>query len=193
LSLNELIRIAPGDLLTVALTALGMYAVVLACARLAGVRSFAEMSNFDIAITIAIGSTIATTVVADSPALSRGIAGIVVLYALQLAVSALRGRFRAAEKVLDNRPILVMGPGGRLLPRNMAVARITEDDLRATLRSASIHDLAQVQAVIMEGTGDIHVLRAGAQTPVDPWLLQGVRDYEATGGLDALCRPATAS
>jgi uncharacterized membrane protein YcaP (DUF421 family) len=187
---DDLIRLAPGELASVAVTALAMYAVVLACARLAGVRSFAEMSNFDIAITIAIGSTIATTVVADNPALSRGIAGIVALYALQLAVSALRGRFRAAEKVLDNRPILVMGPRGRLLPANMAVARITEDDLRATLRSANVHDLTQVQAVIMEGTGDIHVLRAHADTPVDPWLLQGVRDYEPHGGLDAVCRPA---
>jgi uncharacterized membrane protein YcaP (DUF421 family) len=190
-SLDDLIRFAPGDLVNVAVTALAMYAVVLACARLAGVRSFAEMSNFDIAITIAIGSTIATTVVADSPALSRGIAGIVALYALQLAVSALRGRFRAAEKVLDNRPILVMGPSGRLLPSNMAVARITEDDLRATLRSANVHDLTQVKAVIMEGTGDIHVLRSDAKTPVDAWLLQGVRDYEPYGGLEAVCRPAS--
>ena len=190
MSLDDLIRLAPGDLVSVAVTALAMYAVVLACARLAGVRSFAEMSNFDIAITIAIGSTIATTVVADSPALSRGIAGIVALYALQLAVSALRRRFRAAEKVLDNRPILVMGPRGRLLPRNMAVARITEDDLRATLRSANVHDLTQVQAVVMEGTGDIHVLRSNGDTPVDAWLLQGVRDYESHGGLDAVCRPA---
>jgi uncharacterized membrane protein YcaP (DUF421 family) len=148
------------------------------------------MSTFDIAITIAIGSTIATTVVADSPALSRGIAGIVALYALQLAVSALRGRFRAAEKVLDNRPILVMGPNGRLLPSNMAVARITEDDLRASLRSANVHDLTQVKAVIMEGTGDIHVLRSDGDRPVDAWLLQGVRDYEPQGGLDAVRRPA---
>ena len=190
MSLDDLIRFAPDDLVNVAVTALAMYAVVLACARLAGVRSFAEMSTFDIAITIAIGSTIATTVVADSPALSRGIAGIVALYALQLAVSALRGRFRAAEKVLDNRPILVMGPSGRLLPSNMAVARITEDDLRASLRSANVHDLTQVKAVIMEGTGDIHVLRSDGDRPVDAWLLQGVRDYEPHGGLDAVCRPA---
>nr|WP_274610946.1 YetF domain-containing protein [Rhodovibrio sodomensis] len=92
--------------------------------------------------------------------------------------------------VLDNRPILVMGPGGRLLPSNMAVARITEDDLRATLRSANVHNLTQVQAVIMEGTGDIHVLRSDSDAPVDRWLLQGVRDYEPRGGLDAVCRPA---
>ncbi|MBK1696187.1 DUF421 domain-containing protein [Rhodovibrio salinarum] len=165
-----------------------MYAVILACARLAGVRSFAEMSNFDIAITIAIGSTIATTIVSDSPALSRGIAGIIALYALQLAISKIRGRFRAAEKILDNRPILLMGPRGRLLPTNMAVARITEDDLRSTLRSSNVHDLEQVQAVIMEGTGDIHVLRSDANHPVDAWLLEGVRDYEPRGGLESVCR-----
>jgi uncharacterized membrane protein YcaP (DUF421 family) len=72
----------------------------------------------------------------------------------------------------------------------MAVARITEDDLRATLRSANVHDLSLVQAVIMEGTGDIHVLHSDSNTAVDPWLLQGVRDYEPHGGLDAVGRRA---
>jgi uncharacterized membrane protein YcaP (DUF421 family) len=189
-SVIDMLQISPGALATVAGTAVAMYAVVLACARLAGVRSFAEMSNFDIAITIAIGSTVATTVVSDSPALGRGVAAIVALYALQLGVSVLRGRYRSAERLVDNRPILVMGPAGRLLPGNMAVARITEDDLRATLRSANVHDLGQVQAVVMEGTGAIHVLRADSATPVDPWLLQGVRDYEPDGGLNAVCRRA---
>ena len=104
---------------------------------------------------------------ADSPALGCRRAGIVALYALQLAVSALRGRFRAAQKVLDNHPTLMMEPSGRHLPSTMAVARITEDDLRATLRSADVHDLAQVKAVILEGTGDIHVLRSDGDRPVD--------------------------
>jgi uncharacterized membrane protein YcaP (DUF421 family) len=106
-------------------------------------------------------------VLADSPALGCRSAGIVALYALQLAVSALRGRFRAAQKVLDNHPTLMMEPSGRLLPSTMAVARITEDDLRATLRSADVHDLAQVKAVILEGTGDVHVLRSDGDRPVD--------------------------
>jgi uncharacterized membrane protein YcaP (DUF421 family) len=182
----EIFEVPPIELLTLAATAVAMYVVVMLCARLAGVRSFAEMSNFDIAITIAIGSMIATTVVSDSTQAGRGMAGLVALYVLQIIVSSVRGRFRTAERLVDNRAILIMGPGGRLLPANMAVARITEDDLRSTLRAANVHRLDMVQAVIMEGTGHINVLRSDADSPVDPWLLEGVRDYEPEGGLEAV-------
>jgi uncharacterized membrane protein YcaP (DUF421 family) len=162
---------------TVLVSALAMYLAVLLLARWAGVRSFAEMSTFDIAITIAIGSTVATTVVGEDPPLIRGVSALAGLYAIQLAVSRLRHRSRALERRLDNRPILVMGRGGRLLPESMRAARITEDDLRSKLRRANVADPARVRAVIMEGTGEVNVLH-GHDRPLHAWLLQGVRDYD---------------
>ncbi|MDT0617532.1 DUF421 domain-containing protein [Salinisphaera sp. P385] len=159
----------------VVLSTLGMYITILLFARWSGVRSFAQMSAFDIAVTIAIGSLLATTVASRNPPLIQGMAALVTLYGIQLLVSRLRKRFRAVERVTDNRPILLMGPGGKLKPANLAVARVTEDDLRAHLRAANVEEIASVQAVVMEGTGSINVLHGAGR--VDPWLLQGVRDH----------------
>ena len=170
------LAIVPG----IVATALAMYATVLLFARLAGVRSFAEMSNFDIAITIAIGSTVATTVVADDPPLLRGMVALASLYAIQLAVSKLRHRLRPVERTVDNRPILLMRAGGEMLEANMRVARVTADDLRSVLRKANVLDPADVHAVVMEGTGEVHVLHGtDGRADVHPWLLEGVRDYRA--------------
>ena len=86
---------------------------------------------------------------------------------------------RGIEWTVDNRPILLMGAGGRMLTRNMAVARITPEDLRSKLRQANVQQLSAVRAVVMEGTGEVHVLHGESpdQSP-DPWLLEGVRNYE---------------
>lgn len=164
---------------TVLLSALVMYATIMVFARMAGVRSFAQMSTFDIAITIAIGSTVGATMVVDKPMLLQGVFSVATLYALHLGVSKLRHRFRAVEQSVDNRPILLMSAGGRMLTRNMQVARVTTEDLRSKLRQANVQRLSTVRAVVMEGTGEVHVLHGDtADEAPDPWLLEGVRNYE---------------
>ncbi|SDF43566.1 Protein of unknown function [Limimonas halophila] len=165
----------------VAASTAGMYLAVLGLARWSGVRSFAQMSTFDIAVTIAIGSLLATTVAAKNPPLLQGLAAVATLYTIQLIVSRLRVRWDRVERTVDNAPILLMGSGGELKHANMRVARITEDDLRCHLRKANVVDPAQVQAVVMEGTGTIHVLHHhGAALPWASWILHNVRDYSAT-------------
>jgi uncharacterized membrane protein YcaP (DUF421 family) len=70
-----------------------------------------------------------------------------------------------------------------MLPDNMRVARITEDDLRCQLRKANVIDPARVEAVVMEGTGTVHVLHGHDEPPArDAWILQNVRDYSVRGG-----------
>ena len=68
-----------------------------------------------------------------------------------------------------------------LLERNpdLVIARVTEDDLRTHLRGANVSDLAEIRAVVMEGTGTIHVLH-GEHAQLDkprPWILNNVWDY----------------
>ena len=169
----------PRALTAVAASTLGMYVLLICCARISGVRSFAEMSTFDIAVSVAVGSLIATTVATSSPPLAQGAAALVVLYVLQLGVSHVRARRRIAERTVDNRPILLMGEGGVLRRRNMAIARVTEDDLRTHLRAANVSDPAEVRAVIMEGTGTIHVLHGEHPRLAEsrPWILDNVRDH----------------
>ncbi|MGB7757298.1 MAG: YetF domain-containing protein [Salinisphaera sp.] len=168
----------PANLVWVALCTIALYAVIVLAARLSGVRSFAEMSTFDIAVTVALGSLVASVVVSKNPPLLQGVVAVATLYALQLVVSQLRSRFSAVEAMADNRPILLMGPGGEIKHANLRVARVTEDDLRAHMRRANISDPTRVRAMVMEGTGNINVLHGEHHDPSHaPWILQGVRDY----------------
>ena len=158
------------DAATLVVAGVLVYAAVIAASRLVGLRSFAKMSAFDFAMTVAIGSIIAGTATGATP-LAAGTTAVAVLFAAQYVVARLR-RTTAAARVVDNSPLLLMYRG-RLLDDHLARARLSREDLRATLRAANVLRPEQVAAVVFETTGDISVLTGDG--PVDPWLLEGVR------------------
>ncbi len=161
-------------LLAIVLSAVGIYIAIIVFTRLAGKRSFSKMSSFDFAMTVAVGSVIATTVLSASVSLLEGIIGLASIYLLQLSVALLR-RFEFIKAAVDNSPLLLMN-GTEILHENLKKARVSEDDLRSKLREANVLKLEQVRAVIFETTGDISVLHTSdEETELEQWLLKNVK------------------
>lgn len=155
-------------------TALGIYASVLILTRIAGLRSFAKISGFDFAMTVAIGSLIASAIITPDPPLLQAAAGLVAIYGLQISVAIFRQRSAAVRGIVDNAPLLLMD-GSRVLHDNLREARITEEDLRAKLREANVLRTEEIRAVVMETTGDVSVLHGDPDGPaLEPGLLEGV-------------------
>ncbi len=179
--------LAPSDtLLWIVLSALGIYLLVLVYTRLVGLRSFAKMSSFDFAMTVAIGSMVASAVLARRPALVQAAVALGAIYGLQYGLGVLRQKWPWVERLVDNEPLLLMA-GEQMLRENMRKARVTEDDLWGKLREANVLDPQQVRAVVMETTGDITVLHGDPDgTPLAPKLLTGVRgaDPHFPGDID---------
>ena len=162
------------DLLAIVLTAAGIYFATIIYTRIAGKRSFSKMSSFDFAMTVALGSMIATTVLSKSVSLWDGIVGLGIVYFLQLTVAILR-RFKVIKKAVDNEPLLLM-EGQKIFHENLKKARVTEEDLRSKLREANVIRLKEVRAVIFEATGDISVLHTGDENEaLEDWLLKDVK------------------
>ncbi len=152
------------------LSALIMMLVVIAIIRTMGLRSLSKMSSFDFAVTVAIGSVMASTVATSTP-VANGALAIGALLLVQAAIATMR-RLDGFEKVVDNTPSLLMRDG-QFLDDALARCRVTRSDVIAKLREANVLELAEVRAVVLETTGDISVLHGEA--PVDDILLQGVR------------------
>lgn len=161
------------SLVAIVITATGIYLAVILFTRLAGKRSFSKMSSFDFAMTVAVGSLIATTVLSSSVSLWDGIIGLAAIYLLQISVALLR-RFKFVKKAVDNSPLLLM-EGERIIEKNLKKARVSEDDLRSKLREANVLKLEQVRAVIFETTGDISVLHTeDMNEQLESWLIKDV-------------------
>ncbi len=161
------------SVLAIVLTTLGIYVAVILFTRLAGKRSFSKMSSFDFAMTVAVGSLIATTVLSADVSLWDGITGLGAIYVFQISVALLR-RFQIIKKAVDNSPLLLMD-GKEILEKNLKKARVSKDDLRSKLREANVLKLDQVRAVVFETTGDISVLHSNdVNEQLEEWLLKDV-------------------
>lgn len=170
--MSEWFKISWNAVGAISLAALGIYITVILMTRISGKRSFSKMSSFDFAMTVAVGSIIATTILSKSVSLFDGIVGTISVYLLQIGAALLR-RNDWAKKLMDNEPLLLMD-GPLILEENLKKGRVAKSDLRAKLREANITELSEVKAVVFETTGDISVLHKAHNRPVDNFLLKDV-------------------
>lgn len=161
------------ELYIIVLSSLGIYAAIIVYTKIFGKRSFSKMSSFDFAMTVAVGSIIATTILADAVSFIEGAVGLVMVYTLQLVAAYFR-RYDSFRKLIDNQPTLLMD-GQKILKENLKAVRVTEGDLRSKLREANVVKLSQVKAVIFETTGNMVVIHQDSNDLIDDWLLKDVQ------------------
>jgi len=158
----------------VAASTLWIFIAVIVLTRVCGLRSFSKMSGFDFAMTVAVGSVIASTVLTPSPPMLQATAALICIFGLQLLTAKARTRSEAVSKMVDNEPLLLMR-GKIMLERNMHLSSVTRNDLIAKLREANVINLSQVRAVVLETTGDISVLHCADDSgEMDALLLEDV-------------------
>jgi len=147
-----------------------MLAAIVAAIRANGLRSFSKMSSFDFAVTVAIGSVLASVVV-SSTSLANGVLAVAGLLSVQSLIATLRRR-TSLETLVDNAPVMLMRDG-MVYEDAMRHASVTQADLVAKLREANVLRLDEVQAVVFESTGDVSVIHGDVD--VDSALLDGVQ------------------
>ena len=153
----------------VVLSAVAMLAGIIVYVRVVGLRSFSKMSSFDFAVTVAMGSLLASVALSGS-SLVEGVVAVGALLLTQAGIAYARVRF-GASSIVDNEALLLMA-GATMLEGNMRRARVTADDVRAKLREANILRLDQVRYVVLETTGDVTVVHGDGA--LDPDILADV-------------------
>lgn len=160
----------------IALSGIGVYFGLILFTRLMGLRSFAKISSHDFAMTVGVGSILASTVVSKSPALLKGLFAMGVLFVLQGLVSFLRRKVKFFKHAVDNQPIVLMAHGDYLW-ENIKEASLSKQDIGTILRKNGIKSKTQVFALIMETTGDISLIKQDDTQP-DLELFEDVRESE---------------
>lgn len=167
------------DITMVLVSSIGIYIALIVFTRIAGLRSFSKLSSFDFAVTVVVGSLIATTILTENPPLIQAIVALGILYVLRNIVAKLRGVSPFISKLVDNEPTLLM-KGPQMIDENLKATKVTPDDLRAKLREANVTDLNQIKAVVLETTGDISVLHSkDSSQKLDDYLLTNVIGWDA--------------
>jgi len=160
-------------ILKMLLAGICIYIYILIITRIAGKRTFAKMSSFDFAVTIAMGSILADAVNKPSSSLMPAFVSLAILAVLQIIFAKFRSSSNKFEKVVSNTPILLMD-GSKILRYNLKRALVSEADLMGKLREANVLQLSQVKAVVFETTGDISVLHTTNDLAIDETIMQDV-------------------
>jgi uncharacterized membrane protein YcaP (DUF421 family) len=140
------------------------YALLVAMLRISGKRTLSKLNAFDLVVTVALGSTLATILLDQNVALAEGVVAFAVLIGLQFAVTWSSVRMKWIRRVVTGEPQLLAWRG-QLLPDSLLKARLTEDEVNASLRAAGRADLAGAQAVVLETDGSITVVHHGSDRP----------------------------
>ena len=133
------------------------YVFLVGSLRVSGKRTLAKLNAFDLVVTVAIGSTLATVLLSEKVALAEGVAALLLLIALQYLVTALSVRSRAFARAVRSEPSLLLR-NGEPVPGALHKARVTREELETVLRSAGQPDPATVAAVILESDGSFSVI-----------------------------------
>lgn len=137
-----------------------VYLALVAALRVTGPRALAKMSAYDLVITVALGSLIASIPLQSSVTLADGFAAIGTYLVLQRLMSAALSRWRFPRKVVKGNPTVVLWDG-RLLRDRMRGVSVTEKEVHAALRSKGMASVAEAQAVVLENDGNWSVIGRG--------------------------------
>ncbi|MFN2329940.1 MAG: DUF421 domain-containing protein [Chromatocurvus sp.] len=134
------------------------YASLIVILRLSGKRTLSKMNAFDLVVTVALGSTLATVILSKNVALAEGVAAMSMLVLLQFVVTWCSVRSVNVRRMVRSEPTLLMYRG-TFLREAMKAQRVTETEVRQAARSQGNAELAE-NAVVLETDGRFSVLPA---------------------------------
>ncbi|WP_339849397.1 YetF domain-containing protein [Dokdonia sp. Asnod1-B02] len=158
----------------VLISIIAIFTVMIIITRISGLRTFAKMSSFDFASTIAVGSVLASIILNPDQSLLKGGIALAGIIAFQTLFALLVRKSDFFKNLATNDPLLLM-KDGKILYKNLEKSNVGEGDLIAKLREANVLDYSEVRAVVLESTGDMSVLHDDGDNKLNDQLLEGVR------------------
>lgn len=126
--------------------------------RVSGKRTLGKMNAFDLVVTVALGSTLATVLLNRSVPLAEGLAAFALLIGLQFVITWLSVRSDAVRDAVKSQPTVLVNRG-RPLSDALKRQRVTMDEVQAALRQSGQADLDDRTSVVLETDGSISVMR----------------------------------
>ena len=133
------------------------YVALVLTLRVSGKRTLTKLNAFDLVVTVALGSVLATVLLNKDVALAEGVLAISVLITLQYAITWFSVRSSWFSRLIKSEPTLLVH-GGTFIDSAMRNQRMTHHEVLAALRREGVRTLEEAEAVILETDGSISVI-----------------------------------
>lgn len=147
------------------------YLALVAILRVSGKRTLSKLNAFDLVVTVAMGSTLASALLSSDVPVADGVAGFLVLVLGQWVIARLSIFSPGFAGMVRSQPRVLLRDGGFVAPA-MKAERITREEVLAAIRQSGLPRLQDVGAVVLETDGSLSVLPGPS---ADLTVLEGVR------------------
>ena len=148
-----------GNLARVLITGVLAYGGLVVFLRISGKRTLSKMNAFDLVVTVALGSTLATAILRSDAALSDGLLALALLIGLQFSIASLQVHSTGFRRLVKSEPTLLFHRGEFLVDA-LRQQRVAPDEVLAAIRSSGAVNIEDIHAVVLETDGTFSVLSA---------------------------------
>lgn len=142
-----------------------IYAALILFLRMAGKRSLASLNAFDMAVTVALGSLLASTAASAQIPLVEGMLAIAVLLALQWIVTRMSVASDSIRDLVRSTPRYLVRDG-RFCIEAAEEERVTRAEVEEAMRKNGVGRFDRVAALVLETDGSFSVITRGDE-PLD--------------------------
>ncbi len=137
-----------------------VYCLILLLLRLAGKRTMAEMTTFDLVIVLILSEAVQPAMVGDDNSLTNAALLVATLIAMDVFLGYVKSKSARASRWLDDVPTVLIREG---VPDQDAMSRagIGLDDVMESARHQGIASQEEIRFAILERAGGISIIPKG--------------------------------
>ncbi len=135
-----------------------MYFFLLIVIRVAGKRTLAEVTTFDLVLLLIIGESTQQALIGNDFSFTNAFILIITLILIDIGLSIIKQRSGRLDKWIEGTPVIIMKDGAPLT-ETLRKARIDETDiLEAARKLQGLERLEQIKYAILEKDGGITIV-----------------------------------
>ena len=135
-----------------------VYVVLMLLFRIAGKRSLAEVTSFDLVLLLIISEATQQAMIDNDNSMTNALLLVSTLIGMNILLSVVSKRWKALDKWIEDVPLVIL-KNGQPIRERMRKERIDENDiLEAARASEGIERLDQIKFAILERTGHITIV-----------------------------------
>ena len=133
------------------------YVALVVLLRISGKRTLSKMNAFDLVVTVALGSTLATIILSKDVPLLEGVLAFALLVSLQFVGTWSAVRWPAVQGAVKAEPQLLFRDG-KFLEHALRRERVTREEAESAMRQNGYGSLGEISTMVLETDGSISVV-----------------------------------
>ena len=135
-----------------------VYAILLVIFRISGKRTLAQITTFDLVLTLIISEAIQQALLDNDNSMTNAFILVITLVALDIGLCYLKDRSKTIGRVVEGLPVIIL-EGGEPISDRMQCEGISESEILAAAReNHGLERMEQIKYAVVEQNGRITVV-----------------------------------